>query len=184
MDIDTQATWWHHMIASERVNDCKTARRTSYPWSRGIVPIFGEHSAVLDAVLDAPRRLRRCQVASWTASARAALPVGMPSCDHHRETQPQGRRGARSQLKYRKQPHAKYRRRVGAAPSAWLLRRRRKAQSRHLPTRWVAPHLRSNNRGPRVRSQRQQNRLIIPRSQIDGSTPMTSNIQPKDMCSG
>ena len=35
-----------------------------------------EGSAVLDAVQDASRRLRRCQMASWTASVRDALPIG------------------------------------------------------------------------------------------------------------
>src|SRR6266446_5767919 len=39
-------------------------------------PSMAESSAVLDAVQDASRRLHRCQMASWTASARDALPIG------------------------------------------------------------------------------------------------------------
>src|SRR6266481_1377707 len=39
-------------------------------------PSMAESSAVLDAVQDASRLLHRCQMASWTASARDALPIG------------------------------------------------------------------------------------------------------------
>ena len=52
-----------------------------------------------------PARSRRRSPQGEGGPLRASY--GKPACDDHRERQRQGRRGARSQLKYRKQPHAK-----------------------------------------------------------------------------
>src|SRR6266568_6601549 len=43
---------------------------------KGGASLFRESSAVLVVVQDASRRLRRCLTASWTTSARGALPIG------------------------------------------------------------------------------------------------------------
>src|SRR6202035_2231851 len=59
-----------------------------------------ERSAVLDAVQDASRRLRRCLTASWTASARDALPIGRSGRRNGRLRSNQGMRlQARSRLR-------------------------------------------------------------------------------------
>src|SRR5882724_3687995 len=83
--------------------------------------------------LSKPFRSEGCHAKAHRAKAGCAareLRPGRPPLRSSRERQPQGRRGSRSQLKYRKQPHAKYRGVAGmdALPAKTLTRR---ANQRH-----------------------------------------------------
>jgi hypothetical protein len=84
-------------------SDCMTSGHRllrvcrAYPFHRTETEL--ERSESVDG--PAPKRLGE------GGRAVRELRLCKPSCDHQRERQPQGPRGSRFQLKYRKQPHAK-----------------------------------------------------------------------------